>query len=154
MEEHETFDPYDTGTNKDKDEIDEFNPKGNALTVKFLCHCFAITVHRSQGSEWDYGILYMPGNVGNESSSFLDYKLIYTAITRFRKAVWCIGNMALLNSAALNRGRQRYDNLARRIREKVETNASASYIPADEKETMLIQAGNKASIADDDVGGW
>ena len=151
LEEHESFDPYGTDN---KDDIDEYNPKGNTLTVKFLCHCFAITVHRSQGSEWDYGILYMPGNVGNEGSSFLDYKLIYTAITRFRKAVWCIGNIALLNNAALNKGRQRYDNLARRIREKVETDASASYIPADEHETMLNQAENKASIADNDIGAW
>lgn len=49
---------------------------------------YAITVHRSQGSEWDYIILYIP-SLKNES--FLTRNMLYTSISRAKVAVWCFG---------------------------------------------------------------
>lgn len=83
------------------------------LTVLSLCHSFAISVHRSQGSEWDYVIFYIPENLQN--SRFLNRRLVYTALTRAKQAIWCIGNMISLNLAATRSQAYRCDNLAVRI---------------------------------------
>lgn len=134
------YNPYDT-KNDDDDDVDDpnnkqngFNAAGRKLDIRYLCHCFALSTHRSQGSEWDFIILYIPGdsNNSNNGSSFLDYRLIYTSFTRAKKAVWCVGNMIVLNQCANNRGRQRYDNLARRIHEGYTKTLNCPYIPSTE----------------------
>lgn len=55
------------------------------------CHANAITVHKSQGSEWPTVILVMC-NTRDSFSPFLNKKLLYTAITRAKKRLIVIGN--------------------------------------------------------------
>lgn len=55
-------------------------------TVKRLTHSYPITIDKSQGSEADFVILYIPEfNTGK----FLNNHRIYTAITRTKKLLGC-----------------------------------------------------------------
>lgn len=69
------LDPRDAVAN------DEFY---NALQVKYG---YAFTCHKSQGSEWNHVYIDFTKRTGLDDNS-LRWK--YTAITRARKAVWCI----------------------------------------------------------------
>lgn len=68
------------------DEID-YNPE---RTVLNLTHAYALTVDKSQGSEWDFVIYYVPPDA--KANSFMNYRRTYTAITRAKRAVYVAGN--------------------------------------------------------------
>jgi AAA domain/UvrD-like helicase C-terminal domain/ATP-dependent RecD-like DNA helicase SH3 domain len=91
------------------------------LTVKQLQHSFAVTVHKSQGSEWDFVIIYVPPNF-NTVTSFLNANLVYTSITRARRAVWMIGDITSYNSSAIVSPPYRCDNLAERMKRISQSN--------------------------------
>lgn len=55
---------------------------------KKLKHSYCFTINKSQGSEYDTVILFLPINTANEF--FLNLNLLYTAITRSKKMVWII----------------------------------------------------------------
>jgi exodeoxyribonuclease V alpha subunit len=73
-----------------------------------LDHAYGLTVHRAQGSEW-------PGVVVLASSSFgpiLSRNLLYTAITRARRAVVIVGDQAAIAQAvARTRDQERVTGL-------------------------------------------
>jgi hypothetical protein len=94
-----------------KHEDDE--PEEEELTVQLLGHAFAISVHKSQGSEWSYVIIYIPPNPAN--NTFLTRNLIYTAITRAKRAVWCVGDIDALRVAAVRPCPKRHETLAERL---------------------------------------
>jgi len=84
-----------TEENKSKflfEEEDDYENCDNS--VKVLQLAYAITVHRSQGSEYPYVCFYLPDTI--KSSSFINRRLIYTAITRPKKKIWVIGSKKLL----------------------------------------------------------
>jgi hypothetical protein len=66
------------------------------LTTNNLEVAYAMTVHRSQGSEWDYIIFYLPPKAV-AAKQFINRNLIYTAITRARKGVFIIGSLDVFN---------------------------------------------------------
>jgi exodeoxyribonuclease V alpha subunit len=49
--------------------------------------CFAMTVHKAQGSEFDQVILALSEEASDDASSLLTRELLYTAITRAKKSV-------------------------------------------------------------------
>jgi hypothetical protein len=55
-------------------------------TTKHLVQSYAMTVHKSQGSEWDFVLLYLP----YDPRGFVTKNLLYTAITRARQCLWVI----------------------------------------------------------------
>ncbi|WP_323122166.1 AAA family ATPase [Burkholderia alba] len=73
---------------------------------------FALTVHKSQGSEFDEAALILPASF----SRVLSRELIYTAVTRARSRVQVIGPRAVLAQAIATRT-QRDSGLAARIAE-------------------------------------
>ena len=92
------------------------------LTTASLRHAFCLTIHRSQGSEWKYVILYIPpapkvdsGSLSQVSKIVLHRKLIYTALTRAKTCIWCIGDLIHLTMAATKPSPVRCDNLAKRL---------------------------------------
>jgi len=90
------------------------NPPGElTLYTESLIHSYAISVHRSQGSEWDYIVLYIPPDT--RLSGFLNRNLLYTSITRARRGIWIVGDILLLNQIPYQKAPFRYDNLADRI---------------------------------------
>lgn len=49
--------------------------------------CFAMTVHKSQGSEFDHVILVLPGAASEQAARIMTRELVYTAVTRARRQV-------------------------------------------------------------------
>ena len=83
------------------------------LTVLQLRHSFCMTIHKSQGSEWNYIIFYLPSHESN--NFFINKNLIYTAITRAKKEVWIIGDILAIEQGATRPPSYRCDNLGLRI---------------------------------------
>ena len=73
---------------------------------------FALTVHKSQGSEFEHAVLVLP----SAFSRVLSRELVYTAITRARARVELIGARAVL-AQAIATPTQRDSGLAARIAE-------------------------------------
>jgi hypothetical protein len=90
---------------------------GGSLSAEMLSHSFAISVHKSQGSEYPYVIFYVPErrSLKGNLSSFLNINLLYTALTRTQKAVWIIAEQSVLNDMTITKMRPRCDGLAGRI---------------------------------------
>ncbi|MGF6771140.1 exodeoxyribonuclease V alpha subunit [Paraburkholderia sp. GAS199] len=74
---------------------------------------FALTVHKSQGSEFEHAVLMLP----SVFSRVLSRELVYTAITRARERVEVIGTRAVL-AQAIATPTQRDSGLAARIAEE------------------------------------
>jgi exodeoxyribonuclease V alpha subunit len=83
-------------------------------TVLKLKHSFAITSDKSQGSEWDFVVIYIPDDA--RESGFLNRNRLYTAITRARRCVWLVGNIAAFEKAAVRPSPYRCENLANRLK--------------------------------------
>jgi len=59
------------------------------LTTKLITLSWCITIHKSQGSEWNDVIVYLPGNSTGDDK-FCNKKLLYTAISRTKKNLYVI----------------------------------------------------------------
>jgi exodeoxyribonuclease V alpha subunit len=80
-----------------------------------LPHCetvFAMTIHKSQGSEFEEVLLVLPEKI----TAILTKELIYTGITRARKKVQLMSSKAVFIEA-VNRKVERNSGLIKRIRE-------------------------------------
>jgi exodeoxyribonuclease V alpha subunit len=86
----------------DFDELDE------------LAHAYAITVHRSQGSEYPYVVVPLSATVHN---ILLQRNLLYTAITRAKKAVVIVGHDRALATALGRAARRRNTCLTARLQD-------------------------------------
>lgn len=85
-------------------------------TVKRIIHSYAMTVDKSQGSEWDFVIFFVPEfNTG----SFLNKNRIYTAVTRAKRCCWCVvSDIESFNITAVKTPPFRCENLNRRLKTK------------------------------------
>ena len=66
-------------------------PKGSIDGV--LERSYAITVHKSQGSEWDEVLLLLPTN----ADFMFQLRLVYTAVTRAKRKLTIVGNPYMLS---------------------------------------------------------
>jgi len=80
------------------------------LLISSLVHSYCITVHRSQGSEWNHVIFFL-----DYFTNFLSNNILYTALSRARKTIKVVGTFADINRAIGNPIEPRLDNLAIRI---------------------------------------
>ena len=71
---------------------------------------FALTVHKSQGSEFEHATVILP----REDSPLLTRELLYTAVTRVRQSLRLVGSRAAV-AAALQRPSNRLSGLRDRI---------------------------------------
>lgn len=117
--------------NGDMGIITEINDFAETMTVEFdegrkveysyklldeLELAYAITIHKSQGSE--YPAVVIPLLSG--PSMLMNRNLLYTAVTRARKCVTLVGNDSTFNQMIQNTSQQkRYSGLCDRIRESV-----------------------------------
>lgn len=86
-------------------------------TVKKLVHSFALTIDKSQGSEWDFVIVYIAEfNIG----SFLNKNRIYTALTRAKRCCWVVvTDIESFNLVSVKSSPFRCENLHRRLSAKL-----------------------------------
>jgi len=69
------------------------------LTTSELKLAYALTVHKMQGSEARIIIFYVPVNPVNET--FLTRRLVYTALSRAKDAVYIVGDLGVVERALL-----------------------------------------------------
>jgi exodeoxyribonuclease V alpha subunit len=110
-----------TAVNTEDQQIDVLLDDGQIVSYAFdelddLAHAYAITVHRSQGSEYPYVVV--PLTTGTPHL-LLQRNLLYTAITRAKKLVVVVGHERALNIALHNPARRRNTLLASRLSQNV-----------------------------------
>lgn len=76
--------------------------------------CFAMTVHKSQGSEFSRVSLVLPIWPSLAQKQLLTKELVYTAITRAKHHFTCLGSQTVFEHASLQ-ATQRSSGLARRL---------------------------------------
>ena len=122
----------DKGTgvfNGDMGRIVEVNERESSLTVEYdeckrvvypfssleeLEHAYAITIHKSQGSEYPAVILPLLGG----PAMLFTRNLLYTAVTRAKNSVVILGRKDVVQGMIANANvNRRYTSLAQRIRE-------------------------------------
>lgn len=105
-----------------KDKLLVVNFYGNAVFYKRddiinLKHAYAITIHKSQGSEFEHVIMPITMNYGR----MLYNKLLYTGISRAKKSLTLLGNpqafyMGTNNDYSLNRKTNLVETLLNKLR--------------------------------------
>lgn len=93
--------------------FEEDNVEDYQRTVKKLQLAYALTVHKSQGSEWENVIFFIPP--GKKAGPFLNGRLIYTAWTRTRGGILNLCDPTLLAQSAAARASKRNDYLSERL---------------------------------------
>lgn len=88
----------------DHDELDE------------LLHAYAITVHRSQGSQYPWVVIPLSTAAG---ALMLQRRLLYTAITRAEHAIVIVGQHRALQMAVEQTGARRNTALTRRLNDRL-----------------------------------
>lgn len=79
-----------------------------------LEHAYAITIHKSQGSE--YPVVILP--LLNGPAKLLNRNLLYTAVTRAKKGVVIVGNINMVRTMIDNvEEQERFTSFAKRLRE-------------------------------------
>ncbi|QBF81631.1 exodeoxyribonuclease V subunit alpha [Shewanella maritima] len=64
--------------------------------------CFAMTVHKSQGSEFDCVAFVLPAMPTTSQWQLLTKELVYTAITRAKSYFYCLGTAKVFERASTN----------------------------------------------------
>ena len=72
--------------------------------------CFAVTIHKSQGSQFDHAVVVLP----DDPSPLLTRELLYTAVTRAAYRVTILGRRSIVRDA-LSRPIQRASGLQQRL---------------------------------------
>jgi hypothetical protein len=96
-----------------RENSDENYENDKVLTVLKLKHAYAITVDKSQGSEWDFVIFCV---LTINAGSFLNSNRGYTAITRAKRACWLVvSEIEPFQSVIVQRPPFRCQNLDKRL---------------------------------------
>lgn len=80
--------------------------------------CYAMTVHKSQGSEFSHVSLVMPIRPSLAQQQLLSKELVYTAITRAKHHFTCLGSQRIFEQAS-SRLTQRSSGLSERLWSKM-----------------------------------
>jgi hypothetical protein len=98
---------------KSKEDKEKEAEEVKDLFANDIKHSFCKTVHKSQGSEYKYVILYLPRNI----SGFVNINLLYTAITRTKEKIWIVCDKESLDIATTRYLPYRYEKLDERLKE-------------------------------------
>lgn len=67
-----------------------------------LSFAYALTIHKSQGSEYKVVILYIPSGTYITHADFLSKNMLYTGVTRAKERVHIIGHSETIGGMILN----------------------------------------------------
>jgi exodeoxyribonuclease V alpha subunit len=81
------------------------------LTLDSITHSFSKSIHKSQGSEYEYVIIYLPP----ENYRFVTLNMLYTAITRAKKKVWIVSDKSTLDVITTQKLPKRYEILGEKL---------------------------------------
>lgn len=129
---------------KKKKKEDEEKKVGEEFYISEIKHSFCKTVHKSQGSEYKFVILYIPRNM----SGFLNVNLLYTAITRTKEKIWVVGDKDTLDFATIRYLPQRYENLGKRLKEMKQEDES---IMSNTAKRVLEIEDDQTVLTNDDI---
>lgn len=79
-----------------------------------LIHSYAVSVHKSQGSEAKYVILFIPED--RVFTNFLNINLLYTAMTRTKKTLWIVSSKELLGKISMCPLNNKTDGMGAKLR--------------------------------------
>ena len=103
-----------------------------------LEHAFAITVHKSQGSE--YPAVVIP--ILSGPPKLFSRNLLYTAVTRARRMVVIVGNLNKINEMIDNiQEQKRYTSFKMRIQEFASTSEEEEYMSLFDEDMILEDLG-------------
>jgi exodeoxyribonuclease V alpha subunit len=71
--------------------------------TKHLRHAYAISIHRSQGSQWPHILIAL----SSEQGHFPNREMLYTALTRAQQSAWLYGDLEAYQAALTRRASQR-----------------------------------------------
>lgn len=77
---------------------------------------YCITTHKSQGSEWDFSIFYIPEEA-KPSRSFLNRNLLYTGASRGKKCLRIAGNINTFVEGCILRPAHRHELLGKWLKQ-------------------------------------
>jgi exodeoxyribonuclease V alpha subunit len=97
----------DKNSRKEEDATD-----GDDLTVDSISHSFCKTIHKSQGSEYEYVIVFLPPDQYN----FVTLNMLYTAVTRAKKSVWIVGEQSTVDIVTTKTQKKRYETLSEKMK--------------------------------------
>ena len=108
----------------DYEDDDDFNGSDVEMNTSMLSHGYAMTVHKSQGSEYNYGINYYP--YVQSKGLFITKELIYTQFSRSKVGGYLIipqGTLRTLELCTSKSAREmRMDVLALKLEELITKN--------------------------------
>jgi exodeoxyribonuclease V alpha subunit len=99
-----------------------------------LEHAFAMTVHKSQGSEFEHVALVLPA----EDMPLLTREVVYTGLTRASESVLVVGSLGLFEAAA-SRGLKRYSGVAEKLVERLGPAKGKSAVDDKKAASMQLQ---------------
>ena len=91
----------------------------NNPTLSLITHNYGCTIHCSQGSEYSFVIIYIPRE-DKMSSSFINFNLLYTALSRARNSAFLIGDYQSFELHCATQPPFRVDNMSERIIKLIE----------------------------------
>jgi hypothetical protein len=100
---------------------------GDEKTVSVLVHAYCLSIDKSQGSEYEVVIFYIPYHA--TPSSFLNRNRTYVALSRGKKHVIYVGKLTTLTASARRKAPSRRNSII----------ASLSSLPAIETQAMTMQ---------------
>lgn len=87
----------------------------SSRSIDKLKHAYALSIDKSQGSEWDFVIIAIPKI---PTSKFINKNRMYTAITRTKRCCWIITeDIEALQDVVVRSPPYRCDNLSKRLTE-------------------------------------
>lgn len=123
-----------------------FDPT-SSRSVNKLKHAYALSIDKSQGSEWDFVIIAIPKL---PTSKFINKNRMYTAITRTKRCCWIITeNVDSLQDIITRSPPYRCDNLSKRLSEKLP--AIRPHITSSSS-TSTLSMDTSTSISNDEDG--
>lgn len=107
------FPTYYLQSPNDQREGGEDEDKSGPLSTRLLTLSWAVTVHKSQGSEWNTVIFSM---FDMSAGNFVNKNLTYTGISRAQERLYIVADSANAFFTALNtKPPTRFDNLSKRL---------------------------------------
>ncbi len=110
---------FKVSTNKYANKMDRQTQGKKVRTTDMLDHAYCITVHASQGSEWNYVIFYLPKREKAFSIFFVNFFLLHTAASRSKFKLQIIGDIRAVQKAIKVVPNDPDDNLAETLRAEI-----------------------------------